>query len=112
MSRERIIKLGETENFKYFGIQPPLTETELKDLPLPEVGESKLKWTPDGVETFDDGSMDIGFNQDIFAMSRESFVEYATRVAEYLGDCALDTEVIEIGPGSVISQANGALPNW
>ena len=102
---QKVMKLGFTDGFRYIGFQPPLTEDEIRGLPLPvtEVG-TKHVWEPTSIETHSD-SLDIGFGNTPFQLG-ESFVEYAQRVAEYLGSYSLDSTIRVVGPGSVVEQAS------
>ena len=113
-SPSRIIKLGQTDGFRYLGFQPPLSPEELASLPLPavKVGRTRHAFPTSSVETFPNETMDIGFSSLAFEGQPGSFEAYAQRVAQHLGECALDTEVRSIGPGSVIAQANGAPAEW
>ncbi len=111
-AEQRTIKLGRTDGFRYIAFQPPLTEEELDTMPLPETrfGGSPTRWSPYTIR-HSDNSQDLGFDATSFQFG-ESFTDYARRVAEFLGNCTLDVEVREVGPGSIIAQANGAQPKW
>lgn len=113
-----IMKLGVTQTHNYIGLQPPLTEGEHAKLPNPILDGEERQGTFYDIEEFDDNSEDLGFNSSFFAPPeslldhRETFSEYATRVAKHLGHYSLDPEIRLVGPGSVISQAEPVAVNW
>lgn len=115
----RTMNLGRTGSHRYIGFQPPLTQEELDSLPLPilTVDGKTAEWPLVGVEYHDDKTQDVGFDADAFwpdgdKYTDEQFLAYARKVAQHLGNCALDETVRNIGPGSVIAQANGTPANW
>lgn len=110
-SELRVMKLGQTDSFRYIGFWPPLTDEELKDLPLPTAAHETYGWRPSSVESHPDGTMDVGFEDALFSVG-EGFESYARDLAKHLGNCSLDLEVRHVGPGSVIAQANGADAEW
>lgn len=109
---QRIMKLGQTDGFRYIGFKPPLTREELDNMPLPVTTFGvRHEWNPPSVQLFGDDTMGVGFDSTPFDAG-ELFTEYAQRLAEHLGNCSLYTQVRIIGPGGVIAQANGATPDW
>lgn len=121
---QKRIALGETADYYYVGFQPPLTDEEYEQLPMPGTGVPyRGASLPNSNEHFTNpDSQDIGFDKDRFLKTREggfddpypleTFSCYATRIAQYLGDRALDTTIYSVGPGAVTSQADGAPAEW
>jgi hypothetical protein len=117
MAERGTIKIGQTDGYRYFGFQPPLTKEEFESIPLPTTESfhddiPPLEWRPTSVEYFPDESMDVGFNTYAFGSYAEGLVSYAKRIEKHLGNRALDSEIYWIGPGSVTAQAAGAPAEW
>ena len=105
-SPEGIMMLGRTDRFSFIGVRPPLTEDQLRDLPKLKLEPGKTIFR--SIKTFPDGTMGIGFNSAYFeGEGRESFAEFAGRVAANLG-YVLNSEVRHmVVPDSVFAQVEG-----
>lgn len=103
------MKLSQTTGYSYMSFKPPLSDAELNELPYPKLFGVERRHVDRSCELDDDGTMEIGFNSDLFAVDdyseevAESFPRYADRVAKYLGHYTLDPNINEIDLESFIS---------
>ncbi len=107
--------LGQTDGYRYLGFQPPLTQEEIDQLPIPIGEENEVDGYRPFVSVENDGSISIGFDSMLFyepeniptdEPDRSLFVGYAKQVAERLGNVSLDTTVRYLGPGSMFAPAD------
>jgi hypothetical protein len=111
----RQMVLGQTDGFRYIGFQPPLSEDEIKKLPIPLMARAFDIPSFTQITTEADGSMTIGFDSmnfyEPFVLSDPTsenslFIQYAQQAAERIGGISLDQTVRFIGPGSMFSEEN------
>ena len=113
---ERIMTLGETDGWRYMGIDPAIPEEELAMLPRPE-SSFCVNFYPNVqfYEYSDDGSVDIGVmvNGESSEINKV-YVEHARKVAEHIGNVSLHDTVRTVGPGSSVTSQilHGVRPQY